>query len=302
VRRRAVLSKRVGNLLAVLTGFVAFGVSVVLLWNRLVSWTDLAILSVMYLPAAFGVTVGYHRLFAHRAFETHRPIRLLFAVLGSMAVQGPLLEWVSDHRCHHAHADLEGDPHSPHVGHGGGVTGALKGLWHAHVGWVFRTQGQSDPARYAPDLLQDRGLVAIDRYAGVFVGLTLAIPFGLGYVLTGTTRGAWTALLWGGLVRTFFIHHAAFSVNSICHFFGVRRFDVPDCSRNVSWLALPTLGESWHNNHHAFQRSAAHGLRRWEMDPSAWLIGLLERLGLAWNVVRVPMAQQEPRLLATPRA
>jgi stearoyl-CoA desaturase (delta-9 desaturase) len=212
-----------------------------------------------------------------------------------MAVQGPVISWVADHRKHHAHTDEEGDPHSPHVGHGGGVRGVLSGLWHAHSGWLMSTQGRADWKRYAPDLYEDPGMRLIGRRFVPLVILSLVLPALAGYAVSGTIAGAATGLLWGGLVRIFFVHHITWSVNSICHYFGTRRFDTDDRSTNVFWLALPSLGESWHHNHHAFPRSAVHGLRKWEIDPSAVIIGTMEKLGLAWNVVRISPERQSQR-------
>jgi stearoyl-CoA desaturase (Delta-9 desaturase) len=279
------------NLAAVIIPFVAFLVALVLLWNRAVGPLDLGILAVMYLLSGVGVTVGFHRLLTHRAFETHRPLKYLFAVLGSLSVQGPVITWVADHRKHHAHTDEEGDPHSPHVGHGSG----LRGLLHAHMGWLMNSMGRAQRRRYAPELVEDAGMRGINRSFELIVVAGLAIPFGLGYLLGGTLAAALTALLWGGLVRIFLLHHVTWSINSVCHFFGRRRFATDDHSTNVFWLALPSLGESWHHNHHAFPRAAQHGLRRWELDPSGAVIGLLERLGLAWNVVRITPAGQRQR-------
>ncbi len=287
--------EKTANLGAVVIPFLATVAAVVLLWNRLVGPADLAIAAAMYLFTAVGITVGFHRLLTHRSFQTHKPLEYLFAVAGSMAVQGPVISWVADHRKHHAHTDEEGDPHSPHVGHGSGVRGVLAGLWHAHSGWLMSTQGRADWKRYAPDLYEDRGMRTISRRFVSLVLLSLAIPALAGYVVSGTLAGAATGLLWGGLVRIFFVHHVTWSVNSVCHFFGTRRFDTDDRSTNVFWLALPSLGESWHHNHHAFPRSAVHGLRRWEIDPSALIIGAMEKLGLARNVVRISVARQAER-------
>jgi stearoyl-CoA desaturase (delta-9 desaturase) len=287
------------NVAAVIVPFLAFLAAIPLLWNSLVGWTDLAILAVVYFATAAGITVGFHRLLTHRAFETYRPAKYLFAVLGSMAVQGPVIAWVADHRKHHAHTDEEGDPHSPHVGHGGGLLGTLRGLWHAHLGWLFTHHSGAEARRYAPDLLEDRGMRLISRQFVPIVGLSLVLPFGLGWLLTGELAGALTALLWGGLVRIFLVHHVTWSINSICHFFGRRRFETDDESTNVAWLALPSLGESWHHNHHAFPRSAFHGLRWWEFDPGGWLIRAMRRLGLAWNVVSIAPERQRQRLVAS---
>jgi stearoyl-CoA desaturase (delta-9 desaturase) len=283
------------NLGAVVVPFLAFLAAVALLWNRIVSPPDLAIMVAMYLLTALGITVGFHRLLTHRAFATSKGLEYAFAVVGSMAVQGPVIDWVADHRKHHAHTDVEGDPHSPHVGHGDGVGGVLAGLWHAHVGWLFLAQGHADRRRYAPDLCEDRGMRRISAAFPALVVAGLALPALAGFLVTGTALGAATGLLWGGLVRVFFVHHVTWSINSVCHFLGSRRFAIDDHSTNVFWLALPTMGESWHHNHHAFPRSARHGLRWWEIDVSGLVIGLLERLGLAWNVVRITPERQAQR-------
>ena len=274
--------------------FAAVLAAVVLLWNRVVGWSDLALFVFMYCVTALGVTVGYHRLLTHRAFSAPAPVRYALATLGSMSVQGSPLDWVADHRRHHAFADEDGDPHSPH-GHGGGLRGALHGLWHAHMGWLFETQGTASKRRYARDLLDDPGLLTITRLFLPLVGLSLALPFALGWALTGRLSGGLTGLLWGGFVRIFFVHHVTWSINSVCHFAGRRRFATDDHSTNVFWLALPSLGESWHHNHHAFPRSARHGLRWWEVDISGLVIAGLERVGLASNVVRIPPARQRER-------
>lgn len=286
------------NLGAVVIPFLATLAAILLFWNRVVSGTDLAILAAMYVVTAAGITVGYHRMLTHRSFRTHKPTEYLFAILGSMAVQGSVIAWVADHRKHHAHTDVEGDPHSPHVGHGDGLGGVLGGLWHAHTGWLLSEQGRADWKRYAPDLYEDQGMRRINRYFVPLVVLGLAIPTLAGYLLAGTLLGAATGLLWGGLVRVFFVHHVTWSVNSVCHFLGSRRFEVEDQSTNVFWLALPSLGESWHHNHHAFPRSAVHGLRRWELDPSALLIAAMEKVGLAWNVIRIPPERQAAKAVA----
>ncbi len=281
LRDMTTLEKRV-NLAAVVLPFLATLAAIVVLWNQAVSVTDLAILAVMYVITGFGVTVGFHRLLTHRSFATPKWLEYTFAVLGSMAVQGPVMSWVADHRKHHAHADEEGDPHSPHVGHGDGAAGVMRGLWHAHVGWLLDRQGQASPRKYARDLYEDPGMRTINRRFPLLVLASLAIPALAGWALSGgTLAGAATGLLWGGFVRIFFVHHITWSVNSVCHFLGKRRFETDDHSTNVPWLALLSFGESWHHNHHAFPRSAAHGLKRWELDPSELVIKGLEKAGLA---------------------
>jgi stearoyl-CoA desaturase (Delta-9 desaturase) len=288
-------AEKVANLGAVIVPFLAVLAAVALLWDDIVGTADLAIAAAMYLLTAVGITVGFHRLLTHRSFQTYKRLEYAFAVLGSMAVQGPVISWVADHRKHHAHTDEEGDPHSPHVGRSGGMRGMLSGLWHAHSGWLMSTQGRADWKRYAPDLYEDPGMRTIARRFVPLVLASLALPALAGYIVSGTLAGAATGLLWGGLVRIFFVHHITWSVNSVCHYFGTRRFNTDDRSTNVFWLALPSLGESWHHNHHAFPRSAVHGLRKREVDPSAVIIGTMEKLGLAWNVVRISPERQAQR-------
>jgi stearoyl-CoA desaturase (Delta-9 desaturase) len=288
-------TRQVSNFIGVFVPLLGFVLAVVLFWGRLVDPIDLAILVVGYFATLLGVTVGFHRLLTHRAFQTYPTVRYALAVLGTLAVEGSVIKWVTDHRKHHDFADEDGDPHSPHDG-GPGVLGALKGLWHAHVGWLFTTVGQADRRRYGADLLKDRGMRLIDAAEKPLIASSLAIPFLLGLLVKGTVAGALLTLVWGGLVRVFLCHHMTFSINSICHFFGRRRFDTDDKSTNVAWLSLATLGESWHNNHHAFPTSAFHGLRRREIDPGGLFIRGLERLGLAWQVVRVSPERQLKRL------
>ncbi len=291
--------QKLANLGAVVVPFVAFLGALVLLWSRAVDLTDLAILAVMYLVSAFGVTVGYHRMLTHRSFATAPWVAYAFAVAGTMAVQGPVIAWVADHRKHHAHTDVEGDPHSPHVGHGSG----LSGLWYAHVGWLLDRQGQAGWRKYAPDLVEDAGMRRVSKSFGPIILAGLAIPALAGFLLHDfTLSGAARGLLWGGLVRVFLLHHVTWSINSVCHFMGARRFATDDHSTNVFWLALPSLGEAWHHNHHAFPRSARHGLRAWELDPSDWVIRGLERVGLATNVVRITPERQAQRLVGATSA
>jgi stearoyl-CoA desaturase (delta-9 desaturase) len=276
-------------------GFVA---ALVLLWDELVGPLELTTMGVLYVLTGLGITVGFHRLLTHRAFETTAPVKAAFAILGSMAVQGPVINWVADHRKHHAFTDAEGDPHSPHLSRLPGLLGALGGLWHAHVGWLFTEAGRAERGRYARDMLDDPVMRFVDRGFFAWVLAGLAVPFCVGWLVGGTLRAGLTTLLWAGLVRIFVLHHVTFAINSLCHFLGRRRFATDDESRNVAWLAPLSFGESWHHNHHAFPRSAFHGLRRGEavLDPGGWVVRLLERLGLAWNVVRIAPERQLARL------
>src|SRR5580765_7536747 len=286
---------KVGNLLGVTLPFVGLVLAVALLWDKWLHPIDLVLLTIGYLLTGVGVTVGYHRLFTHRAFQTTQWLRWSFAILGSMAVEGPVLAWVADHRKHHQFSDQEGDPHSPHVGGGNGIWAGARNLFHAHVGWLFVSEGRADISKYVPDLLAERGMRVIHRLFPLWVAVSLVLPAAIGYAWNGW-RAALTCLLWGGAVRIFLLHHVTFSINSICHFWGRRRFVSDDHSRNVWWLSWLSFGESWHNNHHAFPSSAFHGLRRLEIDPSGWLIRALERCGLAWSVVRIPPEKQAAKL------
>jgi stearoyl-CoA desaturase (delta-9 desaturase) len=220
----------------------------------------------MYVPISLGVTAGFHRMLTHRSFRAQPVVRAIILVFGSMAVEGPAIRWAANHLKHHALADRAGDPHSP-----------VDGLVHSHLGWLFNYD-QADPNVYCRALLRDPVVVFIDRTFPLWVALSLLIPFAL---------GGWTGLLWGGLVRMFFVHHITWSVNSVCHTFGRRTFATPDRSRNQWMVGLLGMGEGWHNNHHAFPRSAVHGLDRWQLDVSAWVIAAFERLGLATDVQRI---------------
>jgi stearoyl-CoA desaturase (delta-9 desaturase) len=268
--------------------------------GNLLQWQDLLILAICYVAVGAGVTVGFHRLLTHRSFKCHRLTRAAFAALGSAAAEGPVIDWVATHRKHHDFSDEAGDPHSPHVGHGSGWRGALSGFVHAHIGWVFSDMEVADEQRYARDLLADPWVRFVDRTFVLWVVLGLAAAFGLGVALTGTVSGGLKGLLWGGAARIFFVHHATFSINSVCHFFGNRDFDTGDHSRNVPWLAIPTWGEAWHNNHHAFPTSYRHGLKRWQIDPSAGIIRTLEGLGLAWDVVRIDPERVRSKAISEP--
>jgi len=272
--------------------FLMLGFVVWQLWGGWLYWHDLVVFALVYIPFGFGITVGFHRLFTHRSFKTTRALRALLAVLGSTAVEGPVIEWVATHRKHHRFSDHPGDPHSPHLDAAPGWRGSLRGLAHAHVGWIFRGKDMANPARYAKDLLADGDLRFISRTFPLWVMVGLAVPFALGVALTGSLGGGLTGLLWGGAVRIFLLHHATFSINSLCHYFGRRPFSTRDHSRNLAWLAPLALGEAWHNNHHAFPTSARQGLGRWQLDPSGWLIAVLERCDLAWDVIRISPARQ----------
>ena len=270
------------NLALVLIPFAGLITAVVLLWGVALSWSILVIAGAMYLLTVTGVTIGYHRLFTHRSFKTSRTMTAILAALGSMSAEGPLLNWVADHRRHHQHSDKEGDPHSPQM-RGRGLRGAIAGLWHAHVGWLFGALPR-DRERYVVDLKKDRLLRWMSRLFPLWVLLGLTIPAALGGILTTSWSGAFLGFIWGGLVRIFFVHHVTWSVNSICHMWGTRPFRSHDHSRNNAVLGVLAMGEGWHNNHHAFPTSARHGLRWWEFDGSYALIWGMSKAGLVWDV------------------
>ena len=226
------------------------------------------------------------------SFKTGPVVRAVLASLGSAAIEGPVISWVADHRKHHAFSDRPGDPHSPHVDHGSGWKGALRGLAHAHVGWLFLHTHRGRRSRYAPDLIADPVVSAVDRKFVLCVAGGLAAPFFLGWAFGGTLRDGFTGLLWGGAVRVLVLHHVTYSINSLCHFFGRRKFATKDESRNLLWLTPLSMGEAFHNNHHAFPTSAAHGLGRWDIDVSKWVITAMEKVGLAWDVVRISPERQ----------
>jgi stearoyl-CoA desaturase (delta-9 desaturase) len=268
-----------------------------LLWGVHFHWLDLALFAGFYVLCAFGTTIGFHRYFTHRGFDTGTALKATLAILGCMTMQGPLTQWVTDHRKHHAMSDKPGDPHSPHVGHGDGALGALRGFVHAHVGWLFSNLGMEQGRDYGKDIYDDRLLRLIDRAYLLWVVLTLGLPFAIGYLIGGTVQAGLAGLVWGGLIRIFAYQHATFSVNSICHMFGRQDYRSRDEARNNRLVALLVFGEGWHNNHHAFPASARHGLDRGQIDVSWWIIRGLERLGLVWNVKVPDDAQRERRRL-----
>jgi stearoyl-CoA desaturase (delta-9 desaturase) len=259
--------------------FAALCVAVPLLWRRGISGLDLGLMIGFYFFTGFGVTVGFHRHFAHLSFKATRGLRAGLAAAGSMAIEGPIIGWVADHRRHHMFSDKPGDPHSPHLEEAEGVRGVLLGLWHAHMGWLFQCE-KTVEERYAPDLLRDRTITWIDRTFAMWVTISMLLPAAIGFAVTGSLAGAATAFLWGSLVRVFLLHHVTYSINSICHFFGTQPYEAKDESRNNWPLAVISMGESWHNNHHAFPSSAVHGLERGQIDLSALVIRTLERARL----------------------
>jgi stearoyl-CoA desaturase (delta-9 desaturase) len=262
--------------------FAALVAAVPLSWGWGLGWTEVGIAAGFYLVSALGVTVGYHRYFTHGSFKANRPLRIALAVAGGLAAQGSVIAWVADHRRHHAFSDREGDPHSPWL-FGTSAAAIAKGFWHAHMGWLFE-RDITNAERFAPDLIADRDIRTVDR---LFIPLTLVsllLPAVLGGLITMSWGGAVAAFFWAGLVRIAFLHHVTWSVNSICHMVGSRPFASRDRAANFWPLALLSMGESWHNSHHADPTGARHGVLRGQLDISARVIWVFEKLGWATNV------------------
>ena len=281
-RERGSIGQKTITALLVIGPVCALGAGLPLLWGHAVHLRDLVLAVALYSITGHGVTVGFHRLFAHHSLKAIRPLKIVLAAAGSMAVEGSPISWVANHRRHHVFSDESGDPHSPNVTDPGHL-GHLRAFLHAHVGWLFRTDTTS-AARFAPDLLADRDMVVISRLFPVFAVLSLAAPFAVGWAWSGTLAGALTAFLWAGLVRMALLHHVTWSVNSVCHLFGRRPFAAKDHSTNFAPLAILSMGESWHNLHHAYPSSARHGVLRHQLDSSAALIRFFERAGWATKV------------------
>ncbi|WP_420807875.1 acyl-CoA desaturase [Amycolatopsis antarctica] len=267
----------------------------VFVWGWGLTWLDLGIAVVMYVVSTLGVTVGYHRYFTHGAFKANRPLRIGLAVAGGLAAQGPVIGWVADHRRHHAFSDREGDPHSPWL-FGTSPAALVHGFWHAHLGWLFG-RDKTNVARFAPDLAADRDIRAVDRLFPLWVAASVLLPAALGGLIGWSWWAALTGFLWGGLARISLQHHVTWSVNSICHLVGSRPFINRDRSANFWPLALLSMGESWHNSHHADPTCARHGVLPRQVDVSALVIRLFERLGWATRV-RWPTPHRLGRLSA----
>ncbi|MCH5376601.1 MAG: acyl-CoA desaturase [Planctomycetes bacterium] len=272
-------------LLAVVFPLLGCVAAIVLLWQvGWMGWLYVGLLVGGWLVSELGITIGFHRLLSHGSFQTYRWMRVLWMTLGALSVQGSPLVWCAVHRRHHQRSDQHGDPHSPHL-HGKGWWNVLRGFYYSHMGWLFTGYWSwPDRQRYVPDLMADRWLVACDKMYYLWVLASLGIPAAIGGLATASWMGALLGLLWGGLVRVFIAHHITWSINSVCHVFGSREFETRDHSRNNLLFGLLAQGEGWHNNHHAFPRSARHGLRWWQFDLSWILIRTMELVGLAWNV------------------
>jgi stearoyl-CoA desaturase (delta-9 desaturase) len=273
---------------------LAVAAAVPVAWGWGLGWHDVVIAFVMYAISGHGITVGYHRYFTHGSFKAPRAIRIALAVAGSLAIEGPVIRWVADHRRHHAYSDKEGDPHSPWR-YGNDLKALTKGLWHAHIGWLFDIE-QTNQERFAPDLLADPGIVKVDKAFMRLTAVTLLLPPLVGFLWGGFAwQAAITAFFWGSLVRVALLHHTTWSINSICHTIGERPFRTRDRATNVWWLAVMSMGESWHNMHHADPTAARHGVLRGQLDSSARIIWVLEKLRLA-REVRWPSRERIAKL------
>lgn len=287
------LAARVGTFAAVVLPVAGFVLAIASLWGWGFGWVDFGLLLGMYILTALGITVGFHRLFTHKSFETNAVVRFVLAALGSMAVQGSILRWVAQHRRHHQHSDTPADPHSPH--HCGcGTLGFLRGFWHAHIGWAFKPD-VAGLDRYVADLRKLASIRVASALFPLWIVLGLLIPAILGGLFTGTRTGVLLGLMWGGLARVFLVHHVTWSVNSVCHLWGTRPYPGKDESRNNLLFGVLAMGEGWHNNHHAFPTSARHGLHWWQPDASYYVIRLLALFGLAWNV-KLPFRQAQQHI------
>ena len=277
----------------ILVPFVALIAAVPFAWRWGLTWLDVEIAAGFYVVTGLAVTVGFHRYFTHGAFKAARPLRVALAALGIMAVEGPVTEWVADHRRHHAFSDREGDPHSPWR-YGTSPAALAKGFWHAHIGWIFN-RDKTNIDRFAPDLAADADIRAVDGLFVLWTVLTLALPPLIGGLVTWSWWGAVTALFWAGLVRISLLHHVTWSVNSVCHMIGARPFASRDKAANFWPLAFLSFGESWHNSHHADPTCARHGVLPRQIDISARLIWVFEKLGWVHDV-RWPDRQRFARL------
>ncbi len=281
--------------LFVILPFLAVIAAVPIAWGWGIGWTDLVLAVVFYELSGLGVTIGFHRHFTHGAFRANRGLKIALAIAGSLAIEGPVIRWVADHRRHHAFSDREGDPHSPWR-FGDSLAGLTKGFFFAHIGWLFDPE-HTNREKYAPDLLADRDIVRIDRQFPMWVAVSLVAPAVLGGLISWSWTGALTAFLWASLVRIAVLHHVTWSINSICHMIGDRPYASRDKSANFWPLAILSFGESWHNSHHADPTCARHGVDRGQLDMSARLIRWLERAGWA-TAVRWPNRDRFDKLAA----
>lgn len=288
---KAAVLHKIAVLSLTILPFIAFIAAIVYYWGTGITLVSLLILIAFYSFTTIGIGVGYHRLFTHKGFQVKPWLKVMLALAGAFAIQGPVIRWVADHRRHHAFSDRPGDPHSPHLHDGEGWMDMFKGLWYAHIGWFWDGQ-ETMATKYAPDLLKDKALVWLDKNYGYWILLSFLLPALIGFLITGTMAGFVEGLIWGGAVRVFFLHHVTWSINSVCHVFGKRPYKTRDLSRNNFIFGVLAFGEGWHNNHHAFPAAAVHGFHWWQIDVNGITIWLFEKLGWVWNVNRATEAQK----------
>ena len=291
-------NKKVIHKIAVLSltilPFVGVILTIIFAWGRGITLTSLLLFLGFYFITTVGIGVGYHRLFTHKGFQIKPWLKAILALSGSFALQGPVIRWVADHRRHHAFSDRPGDPHSPHLHEDESYLSMFKGLWYSHIGWMFDSE-ETTAKKFAPDLLKDKMIVMLDRYYWLWIVMTFALPGLIGLLITGTFTGFLEGVLWGGVVRVFFLHHVTWSINSVCHVFGKRPYKTRDESRNNAIFGVLAFGEGWHNNHHAFPAAAVHGFHWWQVDLNGFMIWVFEKMGWVWNVTRVTEEQKSRR-------
>ncbi len=275
-------AKRVVALVTIGIPAVGFAVAVYLIATGQATACDYVLFAVFYVIQMFGITIGFHRYVAHKSFKTSRFFEGVLMISGSMALEGPLVFWVSTHRRHHRYADEEGDPHSPNLS-GSGWRGKLKGLWYAHIPWMF-SDTESRAAVFAPDVLRDRRLYSYSRGYPIWGAAGLLAPAVIGGFVGGGAAAAFSGFIFGGLARVFVANQAAWCVGSVSHMIGSRPFVNRDDSANNWPVAFFTFGEGLQNNHHAFPGAYRHGMRWWEPDLSGWVIAVLARLGVVWDL------------------
>jgi stearoyl-CoA desaturase (Delta-9 desaturase) len=280
----------------VIVPFLAFLAAVPVAWGWGLGWTDVALFLVFYIVSGLGITVGYHRYFTHGSFKATRPLRIALAIAGSLAIEGPVIRWVADHRRHHAHSDREGDPHSPWR-FGDSFAALTKGFWFAHLTWMFDVE-HTNREKYTPDLMRDPDIRMVDRLFPLWLLISVLLPGLLGGLITMSWTGALSAFFWASLVRIFVLHHVTWSINSVCHMIGARPFAARDKSANFWPLAILSFGESWHNMHHADPTAARHGVLRGQLDSSARVIWTFEKLGWVSDV-RWPRPDRLAKLRTT---
>ncbi len=271
--------------------FAGFVIGLIMIYFWGFGWFEFNVLLITYILTIIGVEVGFHRLFAHKAFESYPWVKGILSILGSMSAQGPMIYWTANHRRHHQYSDKPGDPHSPHLhGEESKWKGLITGLWHAHVGWQYH-HDTPNTAHFTKDILKNKLLYSINKRYYLWVILGVLIPAVVCGLIRQSWEGAAIGFIWGGLARIFLLNHITFSINSICHVWGKVTYDTKESSRNNIWFAIPSFGQAWHNNHHAFPYSSSLSFKWYQIDLAGMVIRLMKVLGLAWDL-KMPSPQQ----------